>query len=603
MAIGFEYTLGVDESASLKNLQDFIDVVSDVETSMKLNFDIGDTREAINKLQQQISSLNSNVAINIGDFDISTHSLQTALNEKSKDVKLTLKVEFDDMALKEYQVNPGETIKKNFEKDLQLMQDGVLRMLNNLNVQMQKANIGNDIINVEELEQKVKGIDLEITSFKEAQQVIKEVKNDIASWQQAIKLNNNLLTNTGKVTDELREKMKEVNKEMGNDSSAELQRSISIFERRLKLQQDGITRSRQFKEATDDVRNAITQEIEAMKLSGNSIKEVSNSYQDMSLRLREINSDLKTSHIEENGYAFNNLANNVKGLAAQYIGLDKAISLVEDGFRSAFQYVMNLDDAYTDVAISMDLTRAEFDAWTDTASEIARANGMATDSIMDMVKIYATAGEDLSMIQDKLAGTAAIQNITQWSAEEATSAVNSIIKQYQLLDKEINGVVGNYANAINYMGDALIGVSNALSIDNVKGIQEIVSAVDDAGAVVNTAGGSMEWFMGITGTLAETMNATGSEVGAAMRMISARTLQQKQAFMELNDTGEDVETVMANAEKALKQIGVSIRDDMSGELRGLEDILGDVAEKWQYLDDSTKQFVGEKLAGNNRRSY
>lgn len=84
---------------------------------------------------------------------------------------------------------------------------------------------------------------------------------------------------------------------------------------------------------------------------------------------------------------------------------------------------------------------------------------------------------------------------------------------------------------------------------------------------------------------------------------SARTLQQKQAFMELNDTGEDVEIVMANAEKALKQIGVSIRDDMSGDLRGLEEILGDVADKWQYLDDSTKQFVGEKLAGNNRRSY
>ena len=84
---------------------------------------------------------------------------------------------------------------------------------------------------------------------------------------------------------------------------------------------------------------------------------------------------------------------------------------------------------------------------------------------------------------------------------------------------------------------------------------------------------------------------------------SARTLQQKQAFMELNDTGEDVEIVMANAEKALKQIGVSIRDDMSGDLRGLEEILEDVADKWQYLDDSTKQFVGEKLAGNNRRSY
>ena len=64
------------------------------------------------------------------------------------------------------------------------------------------------------------------------------------------------------------------------------------------------------------------------------------------------------------------------------------------------------------------------------------------------------------------------------------------------MDREINGVVGDTANAIQYIGDNLIGISNALSIDNVKGIQEMVSAIDDAGAVVNSAGGSMEWYMG-----------------------------------------------------------------------------------------------------------
>ena len=45
--------------------------------------------------------------------------------------------------------------------------------------------------------------------------------------------------------------------------------------------------------------------------------------------------------------------------------------------------------------------------------------------------------------------------------------------------------------------------------------------------------------------LAETMNATGSEVGGAMRMITARTLQQKEAFDEMNDSGEETEVAMA----------------------------------------------------------
>lgn len=70
----------------------------------------------------------------------------------------------------------------------------------------------------------------------------------------------------------------------------------------------------------------------------------------------------------------------------------------------------------------------------------------------------------------------------------------------------------------------------------------------------------------------------------------------------MNDSGEDTEVAMANAEKALKAIGVSIRNS-GGELRGIEDILTDVASKWDTLNDSQKQFTAEKLAGTNRRSY
>ena len=167
----------------------------------------------------------------------------------------------------------------------------------------------------------------------------------------------------------------------------------------------------------------------------------------------------------------------------------------------------------------MDISRTEFNKWIVDAMVIARANGIATTSVLDMVKFYATAGEDISAVAEKLSGTAMLQNITQWDADQTTSVINSIINQYQLLDKEINGVTGSVSNAINYLGDNLIAISNELRIDNVKGIQEMASAIDDAGSVVKNAGGSMEWYMSVTGALAESMNASGSEVGAALRMI------------------------------------------------------------------------------------
>ena len=85
-------------------------------------------------------------------------------------------------------------------------------------------------------------------------------------------------------------------------------------------------------------------------------------------------------------------------------------------------------------------------------------------------------------------------------------------------------------------------------------------------------------------------------------MCTARTLQQKQVLEEYNDTGEDTAIAMANAEKALQSIGVTIRNS-GGDLRTIEEVLGDVASKWDTLSDSSQQFVSEKLAGTNRRAY
>lgn len=88
-------------------------------------------------------------------------------------------------------------------------------------------------------------------------------------------------------------------------------------------------------------------------------------------------------------------------------------------------------------------------------------------------------------------------------------------------------------------------------------------------------------------------------------MIAARTLQSKEAIEELAAAGEDmtdIEVKASNAEKALGEIGISVRES-SGEFKDLEDILGEVASKWDTLNNTQKQMVSEQLAGNNRRNY
>ena len=351
------------------------------------------------------------------------------------------------------------------------------------------------------------------------------------------------------------------------------------------------------KQSIEEIRTKLNE------LNGTSLKDVKNQIADLKLELKEVNSAISNTEFKQATSLVDELGNGFKRLTDYVVGT-MVVDKLWDVFREGVVYLKELDDAYADVAISMSITREEFDGWVSDARKIAQANGVMTTSVMDMVKIYATSGESISQIQDKLEGTAMIQNITQWDAEKTTSVVNSIINQYKLLDKEINGTTGSVSGAIEYMGDALIGVSNALKVDNVTGIQEIASAIDAAGGIMEQAGASMEWYMGVTGTLNETMNATGSEIGNAMKMISARVFAQAQAMEELGESAENIPVEMRKAEKALTSVGVSIRDASDpSKLRDLEEIMDELAGKWQNLSDATKNFVAEGVAGTNRRNY
>ena len=363
-------------------------------------------------------------------------------------------------------------------------------------------------------------------------------------------------------------------------------------------------KNRKAKYISNDDEKAIERiRTKLQELNGTSLKDVKGQIADLKLEWKEVSSAISTTQLKEATTVVDELGNGFKKLAG-YVSGAMVIQKLWSVLREGVAYVKELDEAYTDVAISMDISRSEFNEWTKDARKIAQANGVMTTSIMDMVKIYATSGEKITDIQDKLEGTAMIQNITQWDAEKTTSVVGSIIGQYKLMEKEINGTTGNMRNAIQYMGDALVGVSNALTVDNVAGIKEIATAIDVAGGIMEQAGASMEWYMGVTGTLNEVMNASGSEIGNAMKMVSARIYAQAQAMEELGESSENIEIEMRKAEEALTSVGVAIRDASDpSQLRPLEEIMDELAGKWNTLSDATKNFVAEGAAGTNRRNY
>ena len=600
MAIGFSYTLTPNESESMTRLQEFLDSASkSVSEGLKIGIQLDQ-----DQIAQQIKLMKDAITQEKLKLVVDVDYRNNAKNQLTQPTVSTTKGGKDS----------GEKLKdtfketSNYAKEVEVIMNRLHLTLDKIVDKQSKKNM-DGFIPVDKLRDMIDFLGKSGASLKDIRLESREIQNLFTMWGLALKDGAEAVLQIDSISEKTKNTFKEQLKQT-NETVVEykkekitLEELIALKEKELQVSKEKIKMMSEYNSLSEKEKTRINKELDSIqKLNVHSPEGLYKEYDRLNSKLVDVKKNLEDRAVDKLASSYNKLGGTIQNLVVRYASLQLVLHQAKQIVQDSIQYVFEMDEAYTDVAISMDITRQEFNKWTEDAQEIARANGVATTSVMDMVKIYATAGEDISAVAEKLNGTAMLQNITQWDADQTTSVVNSIVNQYDLLSKEINGKTGDISNAINYLGDNLIAISNALEIDNVKGIQEMASAIDDSGSVIKNAGGSMEWFMSVTGTLAERMNATGSEVGAAMRMVTARTLQQKQAIEELDGSIEDVDLVMANAEKALNSIGVTIRGS-GGDLRAIEDILGDVAGKWDTLSDSTRGYVSAMLAGTNRRSY
>lgn len=465
MAIGFSYTLSPDESKSMAELQKFFNKISDKKIDIKLN--LGEL-------------LGNNTGIQIGN-------------------------QLGDGIAKGFEQST-ETVRRATERQIQLVQDRLNNALNNLTLKADQGGL-QGLLPVEDIISQINKLGQSGESFRQINLTASEIRAELQMWGQALNNDSRELSQVTELAGQLASKVAN-QKETAKNNQA-LQELIKARQKDINHMIEQIRLSKEYNNLSAQQQLAFDKLANSMEIVAYSMDGANTQFENFKQQLTDQRDLLNAKQVDSVSDAYDKLGGTIQNLVVRYASLQLVLHQMKQYFQEAIQYTYDIDEAYTDVAVSMDITRQEFNKWTEDAQAIARANGVATSSIMDMVKIYATAGEDINAISDKLAGTAAIQNITQFDTETTTNIVNSIISQFKLLDKEINGTTGSVSNAINYLGDNLIAISNELSIDNVKGIQEMANAIDDAGSVINASGGTMEWYMGVTGALAEATNSTG----------------------------------------------------------------------------------------------
>lgn len=332
------------------------------------------------------------------------------------------------------------------------------------------------------------------------------------------------------------------------------------------------------------------------QLNGTSLSGVKDQVANLKLEWKEINSNIQANKLKQTSTAVGELGQSFKNLAT-YVSGAMVIRKLWDELRTGITHVKEVDQAFTNMSMTMEsLTKNQFNTMLDKVNTMSKEMGAVSSDVLKIAQTFANDSTSIEAVMAKLAPSTALMNVAGMEATEVTKSIMSIANSYQMLEE--GGT--NAAEVTEYLGDVLSKVSANMDMDFQEGLQGLVNGIGVAGSTMKAAGVDMEWFVGQLGNAMVATGQSADKLGRGMRTITARVMQQKQALEELGESTEGIELEFAKGEKALKQLGITIRDNNTGALKSFSSIMDELGGKWKNLSDSTKYYLAEQLAGKNQ---
>lgn len=137
-----------------------------------------------------------------------------------------------------------------------------------------------------------------------------------------------------------------------------------------------------------------------------------------------------------------------------------------------------------------------------------------------------------------------------------------------------------------------------LDMKSATSAQELAQALSKVANSARLAKVSQDEILGILSVGIETTQQSGDVIGTAVRSLLARFSNVKAS--KFSGSGEETEGTLNDTEAVLSKIGIRIRN-ASGEMRSFMDVLDDVAEKWDTLDDVSRNAISTAMAGTRQK--
>jgi hypothetical protein len=257
-------------------------------------------------------------------------------------------------------------------------------------------------------------------------------------------------------------------------------------------------------------REDLTQ-VDSMGFNG-----IRNSLNGVTTNMKEVTSQtqqLISAERESNSGGFFSGITDFLAKAGLFYGVAQAVQEVTQQMRNAYEYAEYLDKAFTDMTITMDLTKSQFTDMTSKIQEMGVAYGNSSKTVMDIARVYSNANTDIGTIMEKIKPDLWLANVSRMNGDEVTKTIQSVTNQFRLMSKE--GMTAEQAT--EKVGNSLVTVSKNMAYDFTAGIKQLTEAVNTSGSVAEVAGQSMDSYLSMAGAFIEATGKTGSNLQTAIK--------------------------------------------------------------------------------------
>ena len=302
--------------------------------------------------------------------------------------------------------------------------------------------------------------------------------------------------------------------------------------------------------------------------------------------LRDINSNANITRMRELGTSTHTLGQSFKNLAG-YISGAMIIRRFWQEMKNGLEVIKEVDSTLTTLRITMtNFTEQDLNNLMNASKEMAVSLKTNFTDVMEVVKTVANETESLTTILAKSKPALILSNLTGLATSQTVEMIQGATKEFK---GQFEDMCLSAEESAMKVADSMVSISRSLGRDFSTGISGMAEGIEIMGALAHELNMSLEETLALMASTAEQTRLTFSEIANAMKTTMARTIR-------ISGTEEQISPEdLAKTEKALRGVGVQVRNLRTGEVRSFIDIMDDLAKIWDDLTDSLRGAIGDAM--------